>query len=203
MADLGGDWETASQYLEALDAGLDSLPDERVRMDVVQAIREQLAERDSEHPVTAAVLERMAAHRGEFIPEVWFQAMTTRFSELLSPDEYFEWSRQDTRTLVDRPFFRPLMRVLSPTLLLLGTARRWSTLREGTSTLSSGPVAKADGRKTVELVLRHPPGLFSTAFLDALGPAFAVLVEAARGGDPEVERTAATLGESHYRLSWS
>jgi hypothetical protein len=196
-------WETAEEYLETLPSGLDSLRHERVRRDVVQAVLDELAEADRDHPLTSRVLASVATLREDTLPEVWFQAMTTRLAQRLGPEGYFDWARRDSGRLVDRPFFRPLMRVLSPTLLLMGSARRWGALREGTSTLTSGPVRKSDSRKSADLVLAFPPNLFSTAFLDSLGPSFSVLVEAARGSDPQVDRTTVSSGESHYRLSWS
>lgn len=203
MTDSSTKWETASAYLAALPNGLDSFPDELLRMDVVQPMVEELQKTDADHPVTAQVLARVAAHEADYVPEVWLQALSARLAERLGPDAYFDWARRDSLRLVDRPFFRPLMRVLSPTLLLMGTARRWGALRKGTNTLSSGPVAKSEGRKSAELLLTFPPGLFTTAFLDSLGPSFSVLVEAARGSDPEVVRSAGAPGESRYRLSWS
>jgi hypothetical protein len=93
------------------------------------------------------------------------------------------------------------MKLVSPILLVMGAAQRWSALHAG-STLEAGKVEKSDGGSSTSGLLRFPNGLFPELFLKALGPAFQAAVENARARDVAVNLRRFSNTDAEYRITW-
>ncbi len=195
----------ASAYFGSLPRGFDSFPKCRVRVLVFEPIGKAypaLAEGVEPGPLSA--LLRGTIPPNEWVPEVIGQVanLMLRDACLGSDAEYLDWSYRASETTFDKPLIRNLMRLISPTLLVMGAARRWSTLHDGTQ-LETTPVTSAGDHWQTIGRLRFPGGLFPPLFLDGLTAAFSAAMALARGRDIEVKLRDQTVNSADYVVSWA
>jgi hypothetical protein len=195
----------ASEYFESLPKGFDSFEKCRVRVLVFEPI-------GKEYPSLAAGLPPgplAALLRGELQSNSWTPEVVGQVANLMVRDaclasdaEYYDWSYRASQSAFDKPLIRSLMRLFSPTLLVMGAARRWSTLHDGTQ-LDATPVIESGDRWQTIGRLRFPEGVFPQLFLEGLTAAFSAAMEMARGRDIKVELADRTIVSADYRVSWA
>ena len=196
---------TAAEYLERLPLGFDSFAQCRVRALVYEPLASDFPELAKAFPEgQLGQLLRRELNPNEWIPEVVGQVanLMVRDACLTSDAEFLDWTFRANERVFEKPLVRTLMRLLSPTLLVIGAARRWSTLHDG-SALSSTPVQQVGARVQTIGQLRFPEGLFHPVFLESLTAAFRAALGLARGRDVTVELGRRTPREADYVVSWA
>jgi hypothetical protein len=138
-----------------------------------------------------------------WVPETLFQAVHLVVRDLAFSDDpsFFRWVFETNAALFDKPLLRNLMRLLSPTLIVIGAARRWATFHQG-SELTAGHVVRSDEGDETVARLRYPQGLFPIIFLEGLEHAFLAAISAARGKGARVKLGKVDLTEAEYRVTW-
>ena len=115
---------------------------------------------------------------------------------LQSDEDMDRWSFDVAGAVFAKPVYRMLMYVLSPTLVLMGSTKRWSAFRRG-STLTS----RIDGNRG-SAELRFPKNLFPPIVLRGFGHAFRASLVAARANDPVIELVEATPELGRWTVTW-
>jgi len=195
----------ASVYFASLPRGFDSFPKCRVRVLVFEPIgKEYPTLGEGLEPGPLSALLRGAIAPTDWVPEVVGQVanLMLRDACLASDAEYLDWSRRASESAFDKPLLRNLMRLISPTLLVMGAARRWSTLHDGTQ-LETTPVISAGDRWETIGRLRFPGGLFPPLFLEGLTAAFSAAMALARGRNIQVALRDQTANSADYVVSWA
>jgi hypothetical protein len=204
MHELSPKYPRARAYLAALPGGFDAFPKCRARGEVYDDVRLRFPDLGRDPSLPEPVIDFF---RGRFekdwMPEVLGQVVHLMIrDQALSTDEaILKWSHEtNARFFRDSPF-RLLVRLLSPTLLVMGAAQRWTALHEG-SELRTTRVTQTDGISRTSGVLTFPDGLFPELFLRVLVPAFQVAVEAARAKDVSVRLAASSSTGATYEIQW-
>jgi hypothetical protein len=196
---------TTRAYLTGLPQGLESHPTCEARVEVFEpffapfpALRRLPG---VPGPVSALLCGDHASHA--WVPEVVAQAalLIVRDSCLRSDAEFMKLSLEVNRASFDKPLVRSLMRLVSPTLMVMGASKRWGTFHRG-STLQAAPTMKSGGRTLVGARLAFPDGLFPPLFLSAVMEAFRAALSGARGKNVELDLAEATRTFAAYRVSW-
>lgn len=187
-------------YVAALPGGLEAYPRCRVRTAVTREIAEYFPDLLDRGGMSAEVrdLLRRSMSGGEWMPEAQGTAvrLLVRDVALGADAEYCRWYFDVASRLFAKPFYRFLMYVVSPTLVVLGATRRWSAFREGTTL-----TAKIDKNRR-ELELTFPPMLYPELTLRGFGEAFRASVAAARARNPEVELVEASAERGRWTIGW-
>ena len=187
-------------YVAGLPQGLDSYPKCRVRTAVTQLVIERFPHALEHAGVERAFVDRLraAVSHGEWMPEALGTTVRilTRDAVFASDDEYNEWNFQIAGELFARPFYRVLMYVVSPTLVMLGAQRRWSAFREGT-TLSAKPHANGG-----EVVLTFPARLYTPLVVAGFGQAFRASLVAARARGIKIELEDVQPDRARWSVVW-
>jgi hypothetical protein len=204
VPELSSRYPRARAYVKSLPQGLDSFPDCRARGEVFDDVRLHFSEigRDPMLPGTVADFFK-GQYTNRWMPEVLGQAVNLMIRDAVLPtdDALFKWSYETSSRLFRDSPFRVLMKLVSPPLLVMGAAQRWSALHAGT-TLEAGKVERADVGSATSGLLRFPAGLFPELFLRALGPAFQAAVENARARDASVTLRRFSSTDAEYRITW-
>jgi len=187
-------------YIAGLPHGLDSYPRCRVRTAVTRAVIERFP-RVLEHPgVDGVFVDRLrtAMREGEWMSEALGTAtrILTRDAVFESDAQYNEWTFEIANELFARPFYRALMYVVSPSLVMLGASRRWNAFREGT-TLTAKPGANGG-----DITLSFPPNLYTALVLEGFGHAFRASLAAARARGVRVELVEAGSESARWVVGW-
>lgn len=139
-----------------------------------------------EHPSLSAPL-REALHlpwrEEDWMPSILVVSLLTMVRDQVhrSDEEFLEWNFQRQLRIYDKPFFRALMYVLSPTLLFMGSARRWKSFHRGSELIVKGDKQAADIR------LHFPERAYSRAFLVSLTAAFRAALVASKAENASVD----------------
>jgi len=193
----------ARAYLQSLPAGLDSFPECRVRAEVYTDVRESFPELGKDTSLPPRVSAYFKGHHDkQWISEVLGQVINLLARDSLPGDDAFlDYTYGLNQRLFQSSFLRHLMRLVTPTLIVMGAAQRWGTLHEGTTLTAGKIVRKSDGNRTTG-TLHFPAGLYPELFLRALVPAFRAGIDGARAEHAEVRlvRVEPTLAE--YEIAW-
>ncbi|MBC8070033.1 MAG: hypothetical protein IAG13_16970 [Deltaproteobacteria bacterium] len=193
-------YPTAAAYLAGLPAGLDSHP-ECLAYEAHEGARRQLLERGTgvlDEPL-AAVLRTQGSDR--WIPDVHGLVAQMMLVDALGEPAYLRWIYDEARRLYDRPFLRHLMRLLSPSLVLMGGASRWGALHKG-SRLSALPLHKSGPRVTGGITLEYPVGLFPPAFCRALAETFRAACDLAHASAATARLVEHGSTRSSFEIGW-
>lgn len=152
-------------------------------------------------PVSDLLSGRLSDRR--WVPEVVFQAASLVIRDLGFEDDaaFFRWIFTVSQEVFEKPLLRTLMKLVSPSLTVLGASKRWGAFHQG-SEVFPGSVRAVNGRNETVMELRYPEGLFPRIFLVGLEQAFLAAIMAARGKEPRVELGAVVAGQATFIASW-
>lgn len=194
----------AAAYLRSLPHGLDSYPECRVKTNVLEHIAGDVPALASAKGLPTIVLDVLdGSYREEWLPEVTSNVLLLAVRDVgwASDDEFRAWARRDSARVFARPAYKFLMLVLSPALVVMGTAKRWGAFHEGTQ-LSATPVKRDGDRLCTSARLTQPSGLFTGLLVDRQAQAFLAALDGSRAREPEVKVTQASLDEVRFVASW-
>jgi hypothetical protein len=139
-----------------------------------------------------------ATHGGEWMSDVEGVAVRLLVRDVVfqTDTEYDRWNYEIAGELFAKPFYRVLMYVVSPTLVMLGATKRWAAFREG-SVLTS----KVD-RDGGTAELRFPPNLYPDLVLRGFGEAFRASLSAARARNPKVVLDDTSAEHARWLINW-
>ncbi len=202
----GGRFPRAAGYLALLPNGLESHPTCQVRDVVLEAYVQQFASLAGEPGLPAQVADMLAGRsKGQWQSGVCFQVihLVARDRGFTDDEPFFAWSQKAASATFDKPILRNLMRLVSPTLVVLGASKRWSTFHSG-SELTAEKVVESGGRAGCTAKLRYPSRLYSPLFLQTLERSFTAALMASRARDPQAKvlSTESGLGVTEYAISW-
>jgi hypothetical protein len=192
-------------YLDTLPKGIESFKGCEVRSTVfephVRDFRRLAAEPDLPGPVADLLSGRLS--ETPWVPAVVFQVayLVVRDLGFSDDDAFHRWLYDANQELFDKPLLRNLMKLVSPSLIVMGASKRWTAFHQG-SELLPGAVETVDGRSVTLSRLKFPEGLFSHIFLVGLEHAFLAAVTAARAKDPTVKLSAIEPGLATFTASW-
>lgn len=201
MADLDPKvFPEAVEYLEGLGGDLGAHPDCQTSTEFFLDINSSFPDL-IDHPSLSPRL-REAFHLPwdgqDWMPSVLVVTLLTMVRDEVhrSDDAFLDWNFRRQLRIYQKPVFRALMFLLSPTLLFIGAARRWKNFHRGSELKLTGDKKRADLR------LVFPEGLYSRAFQVSLVAAFRAALQASKALDPEVELLSTGKTESRYQARW-
>ncbi len=191
-----------SAYVASLPDGLESHLECTCRADVPNSVRRQLPEAFDGKGMSSEARQRLLAEWSddEWIPDVLNVTLRLmcRDRACKSDEEYLGRTLDFAGQVFQRPIYRALMHLLSPTLTLLGIEKRWGAFRRGTTIASTG--RRQDG--TAELTVGYPPFLYPRLMSETMGMTFRAGMTAARAKNLTVDLSAHSATESRYLLAW-
>jgi hypothetical protein len=194
-----------SAYLDALPAGLESYPECRAHRSLLEGLVRDHGHVGRRSGLPPEVQRLLSESRGEtWMPEVHFQAVNLAIRDAAFHDDagFADWSVAWSAELLDKPILKHLMRLMSPTLVVTGAAKRWKAIHVG-STLAARLV-DAEGARARSLArLTFPERMFPELFLRVLVGVFQVAVSGARGKDTRVELLELGDAFADYETSWT
>lgn len=173
---------TVADYLRGLPTGFESYPECATKGDVCDYMRTTHPDLGRQEGLPRAMREfwERADTSGwisETLSTAFFLALwDSQFNDFSA---FRNWSMKSNLTLFDKPWTRMMMRLLSPTLVVLGAAKRWGAFHRG-SILKVDPVKKDNRDMLVHGVLKYPAGLFVRPRLDMFGVAFVAALTLSR-----------------------
>jgi hypothetical protein len=191
-------------YFDRLPNGVASHPDAQLKSDAIDHMRASFPGMLDGAVVPQPLIDVFTNRQpGEWVPEVIGSSLHLACRDLAFQDDesYLDWSYESSEALFNRPLYRVVMHVMSPTLVIIGAAKRWATFHQG-SKLEPSPASRENGRVTVHGVLTHPGGLFPQLVLQTFARAFEAAVAATRAQNPRATMEQRSDTETRYILSW-
>lgn len=192
----------ASAYLASLPDGLDSFPDCTARPETYEGVHQSFPQDRIPPGLPESIQTFLRGEQKGWQPEVVPLVTYVMLSDVMGRDGFLQWTRDDASRLFQRGFIRHLMKLVSPTLVALGAASRWKTLRRGTAIVAEPVKTEADRHYTTSRVT-SPHGLYPEIFAHGLTQALGAAVSGARGTDIRVELVAYRPDEIVHRASWN
>jgi len=191
--------ETAA-YLHELPDGLRSFPECRSRAVFLRDILERYPDLFAGDGIS---VPRERSQAEDIDPDRWVPsvevvlAMTMVRDRMHKTDASFlDWNYDRQLRNYQRPLFRALMLLFSPTLLFMGASRRWKSFHEGSELVASGD------KHSAELTLSYPAGAYSRPFRVSLVASFRAALSASRAQQQHVELVQDDPGQARYGISW-
>lgn len=140
----------------------------------------------------------------EWVPEVLINALSLNARLGYASDDAWGRALYDRqREVYQRPLYRALMMVMSPTLMTMAASDRWGAYRKGTS-LAVDRWSKEAGRRSTIGTLTYPDGLYTSMLLSGLAQTLRSAIDAAGAEGSTVEYVAAesSPGSARYRMRY-
>lgn len=189
----------AAAYLAGLPQGLESFPGCRCRAEVNREILRafpDVLDRDVDHALATQLRGWVSSQ--EWMPDAAgvLLRLMLRDAYLTDDASFMRWNFDVSAKVFSTPTYRVLMYVLSPTLVLMGAARRWGTFRQGSTLAAEG------GKEAATLTLTFPALLYPEVVCRAFGESFRAALAAAKAQGIEVELRSFKPGEAVYATRW-
>lgn len=194
----------AARYLAGLPNQFDSHPDCLAHTESIDYLRETQPDlvKLVQLPEPARRVFTREDKR-EWVPEVatTFLFLAVRDLKFKNDQDWINWCGESATKLYAKPWAKVLMFVLSPTLIVMGAAKRWSAFHRGSVLTTEG--ARHEGnRVVVRATLTFGPGLFDDVTLRRFAKAYEAALVAIKAKGPRstlVEKTATT---GVYDIGW-
>jgi hypothetical protein len=199
-----GRFPRAAAYYASLPEGLDSFPDCLALTETYAGVRDFMSGQGDVGELPGPVADYLAGRVPEkkWGPEVVPMVLQMMVFDILGDEATMRWFYEDATRIFKGPLMRFMMRLISPTLVVMGASSRWNALRRGTE-LSADPVQKMEGRLRTTARLEFPDGLYPHAYLRGLEQSFTAALDGARGAEVQVALAEVIPGEAHYYVSWA
>ena len=181
---MEGRFPTAARYLARMPEGVSSYPELQVHTAGLGKVREVIEGPYDDLPGPLAAYFRYEVDDA-WVPEVLGQTTTLMLVDAIGEPALIRRSRQLAEELYSGPVLRRLIRLLSPTLVVMGTQRRWGAMRRGT-TMTATPVETQGRTKLSHIAVEAPHPVLTEPFARALQPFIELAIESSRGREPFV-----------------
>jgi hypothetical protein len=194
----------AAAYAASLPEGLAAFPSCRMNRHVLEHVSEDFPDLGKDESLPPAISDFF----GNFIGGDWITEAAGNVIYLMIRDRCFRddaafraWNQQNIDRLIRNPIFRAIMVLLSPSLVVMGAGKRWSSFHQGTE-MRTEPMGNAGPRRQVRGTLTYPPGLYDELLLQLHCSTFLAALVAAQADEPEVRLGSVTPGRAEYVASW-
>jgi hypothetical protein len=194
----------ASSYLQSLPNGMESFPECLTRGETLESYFRDFGKFASDAGLPKVVQDMLRTRpEARWVSEVGVQVVNLVVRDLAfqSDDAFDDWTYTASQTIYDKPFVRTLMRLMSPTLIVIGASKRWATFHKG-SQLTAGPITESHGRVESTALLQYPVGLFPDLYLRGLTRAFLAALAGSRGKDVRVKLGNVKATSAEYQVSF-
>jgi hypothetical protein len=196
-------WPHATAFLDALPQGFDSFPECECLRETYEGARARVREGGDPGALPGPVQRYFDEDEDrKWIPEVIGLTLQMMMFDLEGEEAGVQWFYDDAKRIFEGPIMRFLMKLMSPTLVVMGASSRWGALRRG-STLTASPVKKDTEHNRAIATLEFPDGLYPELFLRGLEQSFKAAVDGARGNDVDVKLTNIEPGRAAYEVTWA
>ena len=190
-----------SKYIASLPQGLDSHSQCRINNDVYAKLTTRyptLCQGDIPPEINEALSGEGWSNEVCGVAVIYM----LRDAVFESDEQLIQWGYDNSAELFDRPAYRMFMRLLSPSLVVLGASKRWQAFRTGTN-LKAQPVKKMpDGRSETQSVLTAPPGVYGELVLRQFAASFKAALDLCRADDVTSEYLRSEGNEHYFRATW-
>ena len=190
----------ATAYLAALPVGVASHGHCRA-LEVHEGARRFVIERAGRDLPQPFATLLASSWDEQWIPEALGCVAQMMIVDELGEAGYLSFVYGEARRVHDRPFVRHLMRLLSPSLLAMGGAKRWGAMHSGTS-LVVAPIRKAGARMVTDVDLSYPTALFPAEYCRALGEAFRAALDVAHARGAIVRLVDHASDHARFEMGW-
>lgn len=193
---------TIEDYIGALPQGWNSFPECRIKADLLDLAKQRINASGAEIPVQLAPI--FAPNPPKWYPEVLACATTMFYRDTCFPDEAafladaYAYNLEALSTPVNRVIFA----VVSPSIVLSGAAKRWSSFHLG-SKLWLRRTERVDGRQSADLELSYPAHLFPLTLLGAFAQSFRSAASLAGAKDTTADIIEQQSTRALFRASWT
>lgn len=202
-----GRYPRTAAYLRSLPQGLASYPECIVKGDVFSAARELVAEglrgdaEDLPEPLRAYV---QGHWREQWFSDVAGTCMNLLARDLVFPgdEQLLKFAYEASAKVFERPLYRVIMKVLSPTLVIVNAAKRWTTFRKGT-TLTRNIFERDAKTARACLALTYPSGLYPKLMLLTFAESYRAAADAAHAPEAKVTLAAHDECKAEFEVSWT
>jgi hypothetical protein len=179
-----------------------SYPECRVFAEGYDGAREFLNERANLGRLPTELQSWLDGETGnEWFPEAIGVCAEMMAADVMGDEGFVEWAYDDAVRILQGPIMRHLMRVISPTLVVMGAGSRWAATRKG-SELRTEPVKRESDRVWTIAHLSFPEDLYPAFYLEILANSFRAGVNCARASGAKSELAFHAPGEARYIVSW-
>ncbi len=189
------------KYLEDLPNGLHSYPECKFAAEPHYTATERL--REEHFNVYKAIMGSEMAPTSAWVPDVCAVSCSLAARDLLydSDEAFHAWMGATVREVFGSGIYRPLFKVLSPSLVVMGMAHRWGKVRQGSSLVSLSQGVDG-GRRTSLLELEMPEHLFPPFILESFARRLEVTIELSRANNSEARIRSMNSTGAKFELSW-
>lgn len=188
-------------YLAALPAGLISHPQIKTRGRFSNILREKLSDvlRPGVLPPTLRLGLAHPCADDEWLLCSVYCALSALAHDTIwrSENEYHAGMFDIAKSMYSSTFHKALFFLMSPSLVVMGAARRWDNVYQGTK-LS----VEQQGKTHALLALEAPKNLFDDCSLRSIGAGFCAAIFVSGGKDPMCKTQFASDGRVTFSLTW-
>lgn len=191
-----------ARYLAALPNGLHSFPGCDTTVSLCQVLR-NVYPAEFKHPLLPKALrDKINApwREGDFIPIALQVIVFLLLQDCLKLDAQAlsDIVCAQTQVVFDKPGYRLLFRLLSPSLVIMGGAMRWNRDFRGVPLRVK---LDSPGRASGEFT--YPKGLVTSDYRVALGGIFRAALEKSRGTEVACNIYEKIPGKAEFQLHWA
>jgi hypothetical protein len=191
-----------ARYLDTVPGGLQAHPQCKTTSDFTLRMREDVTDALAAATLPARVREPLAAawEPGEWIPTTTNVMLMLLMRDRVMRDDnvFWRYNLERASEVFRQPLYKALMFVLSPSLMVMGAAKRWGKFHQGTELLSHG-VSKHAAR----LEARFPEHLFPELWLRGTSAVFCAAVACAGAKTPAAALHDMSPTGASFDLTWS
>lgn len=193
----------AAAYLDSVAASSSANSEAKINADVFEIMRERFPKLLDGTKIPAIISDAFQGRAGKWVPEVVGNALYLMCRDRAVPNDeaFFAFGYQGTLELFDKALYRVLMRVMSPTLVVMGAQKRWGAFHSG-SELTPGKASREGERTYVRATLRYPAKLFPRLMLDYNAHVFRAAVDAAGAKSSAAQVHNYTDSSADIEVSW-
>lgn len=190
----------ASSYLATLPGGFDAYPTCLTTAEYSMPVRDEFPELILDPAISEDIRRRFT---NPWRAGGWISTVETVTLFLMARDRIFEtdeeflaWNFRLSVRLFDSPFYKAVMFVATPRMLIRGLAWRWKRFHRGTELATEG----TDSPR--KIVLTFPPNLFEPTLLMAIGAAMRGAIGCAGGRNVRCELLHQQRERAEFALAW-
>ena len=195
-------YPTLYMYLVKLPDGMASYPEVQTLADLPIMVRQRWPDLIKRDDLPADVIAAISVpwKEGEWIADVNFMVLNALVRDVIyrNDEGYLQFCYDTMKASFSSTLMRAVMHFVSPSLLLMSAAKRWSMLKRG-STFRTIKIEKS----RLYASLTYPPDMYHRCMLQGFGKSFEAAINCTKAKNATVEVEFVSHTECRYMMTWT